>query len=87
VRYLVALLAAFAGTSSLAADVPEYVTKFAGKYCVECHGTSQQKGDFRIDQLSWNLTETESRDQWDLLREYVADGHRKRRRSIQSPKP
>jgi hypothetical protein len=74
VRYLVALLAAFTGTSTVAADVPDYVTKFTRKYCVKCHGTSQQKGDFRIDQLSWKLIETESRDQWDLLREYVADG-------------
>ena len=86
-RYLVALLAAFAGTSSLAVDVPEYVTKFAGKYCVECHGTSQQKGDFRIDQLSWNLTETESRDQWDLLREYVADGYMPLKKASKHPEP
>ncbi len=73
-RSLVAMLIALVATPSIAVDTPDYVAQFAREYCVECHGDARQKGDFRFDQLSWNLIETESRDQWNLLRDYVRDG-------------
>ena len=55
------------------AETPETITQFTQTYCIECHGADKQKGDFRLDTLSWNLTETVTREDWDLVHEYVAD--------------
>lgn len=73
-RRLIASLFVLVTTPTFAADVPDYVSEFTQEYCVGCHGISKQKGDLRIDQLSWNLVETESRDQWNLVRESIANG-------------
>ncbi len=55
-------------------DAPPQVEEFTTTYCLECHDDQEQKGDFRIDTLSWALDETGSRGLWDLVYEYVADG-------------
>ena len=60
--------------SAGAEDFPDYVSRFRQAYCVECHGPQEPKGDFRIDSLEWNLIDGETRQQWDLVRDYVADG-------------
>lgn len=56
------------------ADQPDGVTTFTREFCIKCHGPDMQKGDFRIDTLSWDLTDDESREQWELVFEYVSDG-------------
>ena len=55
-----------------AKDAPRYVTEFADKYCSNCHGESETKGEFRFDKLPWDLTDSEARAQWNLVREYVS---------------
>jgi hypothetical protein len=56
------------------ADQPDVVTNFTREFCIKCHGPDAKKGDFRIDRLSWNLTENETREQWKLVADYVSDG-------------
>tara|TARA_R110002072_G_scaffold302615_1_gene486839 strand:- start:121713 stop:124142 length:2430 start_codon:yes stop_codon:yes gene_type:complete len=53
------------------ADQPDGVTTFTREFCVDCHGAGKQKGEFRIDTLAWKLTDSESREKWELVRDYV----------------
>ena len=55
-------------------EVPADVKAFTKTYCMECHSAEKQKGDFRIDTLAWDLGDTDVREQWDLVFEYVDDG-------------
>lgn len=64
----------FCQHSSASSNPPEPISSFTQKYCIQCHGEKQQKGDFRIDTLSWDLVDTASYEQWELVHEYVADG-------------
>lgn len=57
-----------------AMTTPESIEKFADRYCLSCHDAEKQKGDFRIDTLPWSLAESDSRDQWERVREYVSFG-------------
>ena len=70
------VLSLFATNSAfvLADEFPQGISSFTQKYCNQCHGVDVQKGDFRIDQLAWNQTETDPREQWALVREYVQNG-------------
>ncbi|MEM9368400.1 MAG: DUF1587 domain-containing protein, partial [Planctomycetota bacterium] len=58
----------------LANEIPDSVTAFARAYCVECHGAKSQDGDLRLDALPWRLMESEPRERWELVRDYVAEG-------------
>lgn len=69
-----ALLLSLSMVATATAETPAPVSTFTETYCIQCHGTDKQKGDFRIDTLSWDLTGSASREQWDLVYEYVADG-------------
>lgn len=44
---------------------------FVEQYCVSCHGPEKQKGDFRIDELSFDLSDVHISDKWKLISEYV----------------
>lgn len=55
-------------------ESPQFIANFTNAYCTQCHGADKQKGDFRIDTLSWDLAATDSREQWELVHEYVTDG-------------
>jgi hypothetical protein len=46
--------------------VPPAVTAFFRSYCIDCHGTSQPEGDFRVDALriSANAADAEN---WQLV--------------------
>lgn len=46
--------------------------QFIESYCISCHGPEKQKGDFRIDELSYDLSDTHVADKWKLVSEYVA---------------
>tara|TARA_R110002049_G_scaffold285698_4_gene467032 strand:+ start:180248 stop:182611 length:2364 start_codon:yes stop_codon:yes gene_type:complete len=56
------------------ADQPDSVAAFTREFCIKCHGPDAQEAEFRIDTLSWTLTDDESREQWELVYDYVADG-------------
>lgn len=56
------------------AGQPDVVTNFTREFCIKCHGADAQKGDFRIDRLSWNLAENKTREQWKLVSDYVSEG-------------
>ncbi|WP_442508379.1 DUF1592 domain-containing protein [Novipirellula sp. SH528] len=60
--------------SDAAEPIPKSITDFTNEFCVKCHGSDAQQGDFRIDTLSWDLTKSDSREQWDLVFQYVSDG-------------
>lgn len=53
---------------------PASILEFTERYCISCHDADKQKGDLRIDTLPWALTETEPRDQWELIHEYISYG-------------
>lgn len=44
---------------------------FIQSFCVDCHGPEKQKGDFRIDDFAYDLSDAARRDQWDRVLEYV----------------
>ena len=73
-RRLTILLIAVASFPACAAEIPEDVTRFGKTYCLGCHGAKSQKSDFRIDTLPWQLTASKPRENWELIREYVAQG-------------
>lgn len=56
---------------TLSGEAPQGIANFVTTYCYECHGGDKEKGDFRIDTLPWDLTDNHSREQWDLVYEYV----------------
>ena len=45
--------------------------QFVQSFCMDCHGAEKQKGDFRIDQLSSDMSDERFRDQWELILDYV----------------
>jgi len=53
---------------------PAAILEFTERYCISCHDAEKQKGDLRLDTLPWTLTETEPRDQWELINEYISHG-------------
>src|SRR6185503_6589258 len=34
------------------------------RYCISCHGEKKQKGKFRVDRLSYQISTVEAADQW-----------------------
>lgn len=68
------LIPVFCASFSLAEEVPQSIAAFAEKYCFQCHDVEKAKGDFRMDDLPWDLAHRDRREQWDLVYEYVADG-------------
>ena len=84
-RRLTALLLSFWTIPVLAEEPPKPVTDFVNDFCVGCHGAESQKGDFRIDHIDWQLTETESREQWELVRDYIADGDMPPETALKNP--
>ncbi|MBT3479856.1 MAG: DUF1592 domain-containing protein [Opitutales bacterium] len=73
-RYGLAFLLSLTTITAARAETPEPIESFTKTYCIQCHGTDKQKGDFRIDTLPWDLTSSDSREQWDLVYEYVELG-------------
>lgn len=80
---VVALLSCVAPT--FAADTPPSIVGFANDYCVKCHGSSVQKGDFRIDTLPWEFSETDTREKWELVFEYVSDSDMPPKKATRHP--
>lgn len=59
---------------TFANDTPPPIAKFTNEFCVKCHSSKSPKGDFRIDTLSWDLSDDDSRELWDQAFAYVRDG-------------
>ena len=72
IRQMGAVIFAVFAAASLPADTPDSLADFTRAFCVECHGEASQKGDFRVDQLPWELAESDVRERWELVRDYVA---------------
>jgi mono/diheme cytochrome c family protein len=53
---------------------PQVIANFTQEFCIQCHGAEEQKGEFRIDTLPWDLTAATARERWELVQEYVVDG-------------
>ena len=47
---------------------------FLSRHCVECHGPTAQKGDFRVDTLPADPADPKARDAWAAVRDRVAAG-------------
>ena len=48
-------------------DKPEYLEKFLSNHCYECHGSKEQEGEIRLDNLELDLTNQESIEIWQLV--------------------
>ncbi|MCY2976707.1 MAG: DUF1592 domain-containing protein [Planctomycetota bacterium] len=53
-------------TSVAAEDVGPVVSTFFKFYCIDCHGPTKQKGDFRVDELKVSAT-TGDAEHWQLV--------------------
>ena len=62
-------------------------TAFVDTYCLPCHGPLKQKADFRIDQLSADLSSAEPRERWAQVLEYVEEGEMPPRKAERHPAP
>lgn len=82
---MIRLIALFLVCASAYAETPETIVGFTQEFCVECHGADAQKGDFRVDDLPWDLTNADSREKWDLVYEYVADGDMPTKKASKHP--
>ena len=57
----------------LGGTLSQELKPFLRQYCVECHGEKKQKAKLRLDQLSTDLTDLETAEQWqDILDELNA---------------
>jgi hypothetical protein len=45
--------------------------QFVQSFCMDCHGAEKQKGDFRIDLLSSDMSDERFHDQWEPVLDYV----------------
>ena len=66
---------------------PPPVSEFTKQYCTACHDSDEQKGDFRIDTLPWDLSEVDTREQWELVYDYIADGDMPPKKAKLHPDP
>ena len=66
-------------------ELPADIATFTQEFCIECHSAEKEKGDFRIDTLAWDLTDTDTREQWDLVFEYVDDGDMPSKKASKQP--
>ena len=48
-------------------DKPEYLEKFLSNHCYECHGSKEQEGEIRLDNLGLDLTNQENIEIWQLV--------------------
>jgi len=55
------------------------------KHCVSCHGPEKQEGKFRVDDLSFTITNIESAEKWQKVLNQMNSG-RCRRRMRLSPR-
>jgi hypothetical protein len=55
----------------LLAETSQMRQAFFNQYCIDCHGAKKQKGDFRMDELDYQLGDKPLREQWDLVLDYV----------------
>ena len=58
--------------SAVSPKLPESVAEFTHQYCLKCHGNEKPKGDLSLETISWNLTDTRVRKQWDLIFKYLS---------------
>lgn len=47
---------------------------FLSKYCYECHGEEEQKGQVRFDQVAWDITDNDSAQRWQDVLDQLNSG-------------
>ncbi|MGY8767518.1 MAG: DUF1588 domain-containing protein [Pirellulales bacterium] len=70
----IALLLFASATITQADDSTKFRHQFVQQYCTKCHSGEKPKGEFKINAASYELTNIDSREQWEQVLEYVADG-------------
>lgn len=54
--------------NGLRADSPlDQARPFLRQYCVQCHGSEEQEGDYRFDQISSDLSKVETLEKWQSI--------------------
>ena len=48
-------------------DKPEHFEKFLSTHCYECHGSKEQEGEIRLDNLELDLTNQENIEIWQVV--------------------
>lgn len=72
--------------SSVDAAEPTPVAAFLKTYCVDCHGPSKHKGDFRVDELKVSATAADA-ENWQLVLENLQLGEMPPKSAKLHPKP
>ncbi|MEN8733664.1 MAG: DUF1592 domain-containing protein [Lentimonas sp.] len=47
---------------------------FIEEYCIGCHGPEKEKGDIRLDTISWSLEDLDSAETWEYVLEVLETG-------------
>lgn len=57
-----------------ATDFQNTASQFLGKFCLDCHGSTDPEGDVRLDNLDVDLSVTETADSWNRIFNQVQFG-------------
>ena len=79
------LVAASAANPILAESPLEDVRPFLKDYCLECHGSKEQKGDYRFGTLGFNLSDLETIETWQGILDQLNLGEMPPRENRQPP--
>lgn len=64
-------------TASLSADTllpKDEMEPFIKEHCISCHGPEKEKGDVRLDTISWSLEDTDSTETWEYVMDVLKTG-------------
>ena len=60
--------------------------EFLQQYCIDCHGAEKQKGDYRFDTLTTDLSDIETLETWQNILDQLNLGEMPPRKSLQPSK-
>jgi hypothetical protein len=72
--FVALLLASSAAFAAPIAKLDEKQRAFFNDYCVECHHEKRQKGNLRLDDISFTLDSVESADRWQKILNQINSG-------------
>jgi len=68
------LVLLLSGWTASAVELPPLALDFLENHCLDCHDSSEQKGDLNLEELSFNLSDPKVMSQWVLIHDRVKNG-------------
>lgn len=84
---VVVLLLCLASTAGLCADLNHPAQAFLAEHCLKCHSGPKAKGGLRLDDLSGDFAEIETRQRWESVLEQLASGEMPPPKEPRPPEP